>query len=136
MNNITTQEWYGAMLDDIKSCLTERIHAAREEVILAHWEVGKRIGEEKERLESYGSSYCKRISQDLGVGLSTIYFCLNFAERVPELESPPEEYQKFLSKYGKNNSWHKVVHEFLSPPKTKEDLGICPTCKRKLTKKI
>lgn len=124
MKQLITQDWYKSLLEDISSTLTERVHNAREEVITAYWEVGKRIAEEK-RLTEYGKGVMAKLAKDLDCSISSLYHAVKFFEIAPKLE-------EWLSTKSKNLSWYKIVHQELSPghKNKKEICGLlhCAIC--------
>ena len=102
--------------EEIEAGFIERIHTAREEVILAHHEVG-RILHESENVTALVQLLIKRGK----IGERTLWDCAAFYKAFPDLKKVDK------LGHGKNLSWNKIK-EHISPSKKKEK-DDCKHCK-------
>lgn len=102
---IQNQEWYEALIDDLKAILTEGIWNYRWTLIQTYHLFGRRVLEEKKHFKQvYGKKIVSQVSQSLGQSERTIWRAIQFAEKFPNLDKLPE---------GKNISWHKICNLYL-----------------------
>lgn len=83
-------EWYPYWLDELTSLKSEFIARANDLKLDYFHTVGVKI---KAGLEQAKKKYGEQLMQDaagrLGVGLTTLYYCRNFAEMYPKLDDCP-----------------------------------------------
>jgi len=106
--SITTEFWYEALLEDVKSILVEHEFTARWARILQYHQTGQRILQDQNKAPL--KDLVSGVSRDLNVKPRTIYRAVQFAKQYPDLNQLPE---------GKAISWTKIVHKYLPSPKTK-----------------
>ena len=102
MNNLQTQDWYNALVDDCKAIITERLYRSRQEIIECWHEVGERI-----TTDVYYQKYAKgnverqrKLAEDIGKSLQSLYFAIQFYSKFPVLSNALETFKE-----GKNISW-------------------------------
>src|SRR3990167_3456078 len=110
MNNLQTQDWYNALVDDCKAIITERLYRSRQEIIECWHEVGERI-----TTDVYYQKYAKgnverqrKLAEDIGKSLQSLYFAIQFYSKFPVLSNALETFKE-----GKNISWFKIVNKYL-----------------------
>jgi hypothetical protein len=102
------EEWYDSLIDECKGILTERVFNSRWELILAHWELGKRIlSDNNYHKFKKDEAFVSTMARDIGCSIGNLYQSIKAYEKYPEenmLQRLPE---------GKNISWYKIVKEHL-----------------------
>jgi hypothetical protein len=128
MANITTQDWFKSLIDDVGSTWTETEFNARWTYIVGYHTIGLRILQDYdnfERSKIYGQEIVSRIAESLDRSKSTVWKIIQFAKKYPDLNKLPE---------GKNASWHQISNKYLSNKKGKQieepkgKLIVCPFC--------
>lgn len=130
MDNLTTQDWensdeFNLLVDDCKSILTEGVFRSRQELIDTYKQLGERITTDpiyKKWGQTTQGKFMKSLQIGIGKGLSTLYYAIEFYERI----SKPEEYKEFskaLENSGKNISWTKIIALLPAP---KKDIVLLP----------
>jgi len=107
-------EWYQYLVTDLKAIIVERLYRSRQEIIECWHEVGKRIATD-ENYQKYAKGNInanKKLAQDIGKSIQTLYFAIQFYEKCPVLSNALESFPE-----GKNISWHKIVNKYLPAPK-------------------
>jgi hypothetical protein len=132
-NELTTQNWFRAMIEECDAIITETIHNSRWELIVGYHALGERILEERssfEREKIYGKKIVQLVAGSLGKSKRTIYNAIGLATKFPDVNSLPQ---------GKNISWSKICREVL-PEKYEEChhaeyvevlVKMCKFCKKK-----
>ena len=117
MEEIINQDWFHGMVEDCEAIIVERRFNASLELIQSKWEIGNRILEEWENIERfhYGDKIVETLSKILGMSVSHLYKCLEFARKYKKWE----EAEKALPE-GKATSWYKVSQQLLYGAKEKE----------------
>lgn len=126
-NAITTQEWYGTLVDDCKAILVERFYNSNFEAIAAYGEVGQRIIEDN-NYNKFGKGnrvFNLKLFSDIKIGERTGYYCLQFYEKKLKKDLDSGKYQDVCTAvqtiYPKNITWNKVRAEL---PDIKKELKI------------
>lgn len=107
---IQKEEWFVALIEELKAIMVEGIFDARQRVIETHWQLGKRLLEEYEnfdRARIYGKDIVTTVSQSLSWSEKVVHQSIQFAKKFPNLkdiENLPE---------GKNLSWTKIRNQYL-----------------------
>jgi len=98
---------YQYLLDDLQAILVERRYQARELKIRTMHEVGQSVLTSP-LYEGNAAPLLRRLGQDLALGRSELYACIQFAQAEPDLE-------QFLSAHadGKVLSWATVKRQLL-----------------------
>jgi DNA modification methylase len=111
-NEITTQEWYGSLVDDCKAIMTEAVFNSRWALLAGYHAVGKRIATDKKYQEHAkgNKSSVADLGRKLSTSAQTIYRAIQFYNKFPDLEKLPG---------GKNMTWNKVI-ALLPAPKVEE----------------
>ena len=106
MNNLQTQDWYNALVDDCKAIVTEAVFVSRWALVEGYWSLGKRIREDEQSTKfSKGiTRFIDDLAKSIGVKKSTIYYALQFFDKYPVLEEIPE---------GKSITWNKLITIYL-----------------------
>lgn len=124
MKSIITNDEYTALAEEIQSGFTERIHVAREEVILAHHEAGKAMSEFlKEHTELNKSLLVRRMAELGAAQETTLYLSLECYTKWPKYNDMIE-----ATGAGKNASWNKVRAQLQAPKEKEEKQDVCKVC--------
>ena len=113
--------------EEIKQILTEAEFNARWSLIEAYHQVGQLILE----LEGERTQVVHSLAVKVGRAERTLWYAVKFAERYKDVNDLPE---------GKNVSWNRVVKNYLTDSKSKEEICehipivICSICKTLLDK--
>jgi hypothetical protein len=105
VQDLNSQEWYIALLEELKACIVETEFTSRWSLIEGYHRVGSEILAHESQFTQAG--YLKAsetIAQSLGKSQRQIEQCIQFARKYPDLS---------LFNTGKNISWHKITQEFL-----------------------
>ncbi len=133
--NLTTQDWYQALVEECDAIITETIFNSRWELIKGYHALGKRILEEQgnfERYKIYGKDIVQDIAKSTGKSKRTIYYAIAFATKFPDVNTLPE---------GKNISWYKVCTKLLPESRKGEphceheeviEVKVCKTCNHQM----
>ncbi len=132
MNELITMNYkisdeYILLIDDCKAILTEGIYRSRQELIDTYKQLGERIITDplyKKWGQNTQGKFMRDLRDDIGQGISTLYYSIQFYERL----SNPEKYPEFsttVEKYGKNISWTKI--KALLPQSKEEETPPLPT---------
>jgi len=118
MNEIIVDQ-YDQLVEDCRAIITERVYNSRQELILGYGEVGERIynDEQYKKFGKGNQEFVERLFQDIGIGKTTGYRCLQFYEKFCKgkvLSSVAETFEE-----GKNISWNKICNKYL--PEGKKD---------------
>ncbi len=96
------QEWYRALVEEIKATITEAVHNSRWMLVEGYWNVGKLIRE-----KFTGNQLTKQLQAlgvDVGVSQTTLWYALQTYDKYPDINKLPE---------GKNISWNKLITKYL-----------------------
>jgi len=99
--------WYLKLVADLKAILIEQEKA----ILPFKHQMGKRILQEREKVEpEYGNilNFMKELAQELNYGWRELYFCIEFAQKYPNLEDYYEEVNKLLSPGTKAPTWKDI----------------------------
>ena len=105
---IQSREWYRALIEDLKSVITEGVFNSNWTLLQTYHLVGKRILEEQKAQKISGSKLRHSVSRDLGKSVRTIQRACQFAEKFPDINELPE---------GKAITWSKITRKYLPEPK-------------------
>jgi hypothetical protein len=126
---LQTQDWYKALVDDLKSILTEGVYKVRSDIIEMKWEIGDRLVKAKEELKDLATRVTElatrvtldlsRISEEVKISSRELERCIAFREKFPTLKqmwaTVPE---------GKNISWHKLVNKYIDFTTPKPEIPV------------
>ena len=106
MNDLITQEWYQALVDECKAIITEAVHNSRWDLIEGYWNLGKRIREENnlKREDIYRKKILSDLSKSIEIGERTVYRAIQAYDKYPDINTLPE---------GKNITWNKLITIYL-----------------------
>lgn len=127
MTDLTTTDWYKALLDEVGSTISTTYTEARELVLKRTHDLGTELLKYADRFVS-PTEMSKKIAADLGNlrWWHTVYNAMRIAKAWPNFEDiyklPP----------GQNISLHKLIHGYLPGTKREKELSICPTCGTKV----
>lgn len=114
---------YRELAEEIKDIITEHVFQSRWILLEGHWLVGKRIREECKNEKI--SEVTAGLAVESGVGERTLWYCIKFYDKYPDMSRLPE---------GKSISWNKLVTKYLTDGKEKsvgdkiERTLECPMC--------
>lgn len=111
---IQHEDWYIALVDELKTLVTEGEFNARWTLVETYHMLGNRILEENDnfdRSKIYGEALVKQIAVSLQKSERTLYNAIAFAKKYPDLSMLPG---------GKNVSWSKICKQLL-PAKTEDE---------------
>lgn len=121
--SVITNDEYTALAEEIQSCFTERVHAAREEILMAHHETGKVMAEFLEDHPEIKPVTLRKRLEELGAGTdTTLYLSHECYKRWPNYNTMIDEVGQ-----GKNTSWNKV-RKLLAAPKEEKIEEKCKNC--------
>jgi hypothetical protein len=142
-NELTTDDKYNFLIEDLRAIILEAVRVSREEIIKAKWELGKKVVSEENNFNRgvYGQRTIEGISLDIGMSTIGLYKCIQFYRMFPR-----EHFEQVMSElpYGNNCSWNKIVNKVL-PASAEEEAVVeveedcrhevlqCTKCKRKFT---
>ena len=109
------EEWYEALIEDLKAIITEGIFRSRMELIEAHHKFGERTLKENhnfKRARIYGQKIVQCIAQSTGRSTRAVWQDIQFAKKVKDLEGWINTLEE-----GKNLSWYKITQKYLAEPK-------------------
>lgn len=125
---MTTNEKYEAIIEQCRAIIVTTITEAREMVLKGKWDLGELLITNWEELGGNAT----KLAQDLKVSSGELVYWKKFRETNPDFE-------KFMveNPWGKNVSWHKVVHLLLPEGSTgkEPEFELCPTCGKKWKQK-
>jgi len=106
MTDITTADWYESLVDEIRAMVTEKVFAARWEMIELYHGIGRLLATDSEyQKHARGNgALLKRVSQSTNVAERDLYRSIQFYTMFPDLDKLPD---------GKNISWNKIVNNLL-----------------------
>ena len=120
---VVSDNEYVSLAEEIKSCHTERVFAAREEILLLHWETGKALADFLSNHPETSTSLLIKNLEKLGAAKeTTLYESLRFFETYPKFND--------IDKlgHGKNISWNKIRQALAAPKEKKDETIICKHC--------
>jgi len=121
-NELQSQDWYFALVDDCRTIIVERGFNARWEVIQAKHEIGERIATDTDydqyRGKPEGRKVILELSADIGWSPKEIYLCIQFFEKYPQLSQASETLPE-----GKAISWHKIANNYLADKPRQVKMG-------------
>ncbi len=110
MNELVRDENYQFLVEQIKATITEAVHNSRWFLVEGYWNVGKLIRE-----KFTGNNLTKQLQTlavDVGISERTLWYCIQFYDRYPSLDTVPE---------GKNITWNKLITKYLPIKTTGKD---------------
>jgi len=119
---IFKDERYLALVDEIKTTITEAVYNSRWALVEGYWNVGKLIreyfadGQLTKRLQG--------LAVDVGMSERILWYALQFYDKYPDLSEVPE---------GKNITWNKIMTKYLTETTGEKPKFIaqeieCPKC--------
>ena len=126
---IISEQWYTTLVEDCKDIATETEFTHRWALVEGRHMLGKRILEEYEnfqRLRMPDSELVQRIAISISRQKRTVYYCIQFARKYPDLNMLEE---------GKNTSWHHIINKYLTDGEEKL-VKISPTEQIKQIKQL
>jgi hypothetical protein len=131
VRDITTEEWYIGLVEELSACIVETTFTSRMAIIEGKHFIGKEILAHEEQFSKAG--YLKaseQIASSLGKSQRDIEQCIQFARKYPDLSLMP---------VGKNVSWRAIVNKYLPDShREKEEhehspIVVCKICKENLS---
>jgi len=106
--DVKGQEWYDVMIEESAAILTERGYNIKVELIHLKWELGNRVFKEKGNFErfGYGKKIVETVAGDLNISRTELFYCIQFAEKYPELST-------IMDSFGKEESWSSIKRDHL-----------------------
>jgi hypothetical protein len=103
---VMPEERWNSLIEDCREIICEHIVRSREAVIEMKWHLGDRLLEEGEEAISH---VIQRVSEELKMSQTDLWYCLAFRKRFSRLEELWEKAPE-----GKNISWHKLVNHYIN----------------------
>ena len=120
MEKTLDNDWYEAMVEDVKAAWTEAVFTSRFALIEGYHMVGERLRREDSHAPM--TELVNRCALDMGVSARKLWYAVQFYDKFPSLDKLPD---------GKNISWSKIRSKYL-PSGTREveekEERLCPTC--------
>ena len=131
LKDIRAEEWYDVMIDESKSILTERGYNIKVELIHLKWELGNRVFKEKGNFErfGYGKKIVETVAGDLNISRTELFYCIQFAEKYPELST-------IMDSFGKDLNWSTIKRDHLPNDGSRSEPKHYMTCILDKEKKI
>lgn len=125
MNELIIDENYLALVEDIKTTITEAVYQSRWALVKGYWNIGKLIREYF--TDSQLTKRLQALAVDVEMSERILWYALQFYDKYPDLSKVPE---------GKNITWNKIITKYLPESKetetmTKEYWIKCPNCGHK-----
>lgn len=105
--------WYLKLLADLKAILVREEQA----MIQFKHELGRRILQERENGNiQYGDilDFMKQLAEDLNYSWRELYYCVEFAQKYPNLEDFLKDSRKVLTPVSKEPTWKEIRNIVLS----------------------
>jgi len=121
ITDITTDEGYKAMAEEVDSIFCEAVFNSRDFLIKGYWEVGNRIREFK---KGEVTELLQNLALDINKSERTLWYAVSLYDKFPE-------YKKIEQlEEGKNLSMNKLITKYLGgEQKEKKDQEFrCPQC--------
>lgn len=127
MNDLVIDEKYRALVDEIKTTITEAVYNSRWALVEGYWNVGKLI--RKCFVEGKLTKQLQGLAVDVEMSERILWYALQFYDKYPDLNKVPE---------GKSITWNKIITKYLPTSKETEstirEYWIkCPNCGHKFT---
>jgi len=126
MNDLVIKdEKYRALVDEIRSTITEAVTTSRWALVEGYWIIGRLI---REYFVIEVTKQLQGLAVDVGMSERILWYALQFYDKYPDLNKVPE---------GKSITWNKIITKYL--PTSKEESTIreywikCPNCGHKFT---
>jgi hypothetical protein len=110
---LQNEQWYTTLIEDCKDIAVETEFTSKWALVEGRHLLGKRILEEYDnfqRLRMPDSELVQRIAISISRQKRTVYYCIEFARKFPDLSLLPE---------GKNVSFHHIINKYLTDGKEK-----------------
>jgi len=125
--DLIKNEKYYALVDEIRSTITEAVTTSRWVLVEGYWIIGKLIREYF--IEGQLTKQLQGLAVDVGMSERILWYALQFYDKYPDLNTVPE---------GKNITWNKIITKYLTTSKVtettvKEYWIKCPNCGHKFT---
>lgn len=125
-------EWYPYWLDELTSLKSEFIARANDLKLDYFHTIGVKV---REGLEQCKKKYGEQLMQDsadrLGIGLTTLYYCKNFAEMYPKIDDCPAVSWSKAKKLIDAKGDVKVLSQECEHP-NKIQVWWCTKCRKKI----
>ena len=104
------EEWYQALVEECRAIITEAIFTSRWALVEGHWNLGKRVREDKQvkKYAKGSKTFVQDLARKLNISERTLYYSLQAYDKYSDLNKIPE---------GKNISWNKIITKYLPLPK-------------------
>jgi hypothetical protein len=128
MSDITTQDWFHGIVDEISGIWTQKIKIAREEKIRAFWDAGKALLKvEGEHETKRGESLRKTLAKHIGCSYSYLCQSAQVATAYTEFEDV------YKTRHGENVSIGKLIKLINGDKEVVKE--VCPKCGSKVDPK-
>ena len=121
MNEIIKDEKYRALVDEIRTTITEAVTTSRWVLVEGYWIIGKLIREYF--IEGQLTKRLQALAVDVEMSERILWYALQFYDKYPSLDKVPE---------GKNITWNKIITKYLPTLKEYkpevESYLECPKC--------
>lgn len=133
MTHIIKNDWYDIFVEECKSIIIETLYRSQQELIEGKHQLGETIctNPQFKKLQGSKQANLQMLFEDIGIGKSDGYACVQFYEKYPKLSELSEK-----SKEQKNLTWNKIMRNYLPIKKEKEEecqhrniIKICNDCK-------
>ena len=110
---VQTQEWYKHLVDQCKAIIIERTFRSRIEIVEGKHELGELICTDKnfKKLPGSKDANLKELFDNIGIGRSDGYYCVQFYEKYPKLSTLVDRLEK------QEVVWYKIRDIYLPAPK-------------------
>lgn len=110
------QEWFQALIEDLRAILVERTFESNLVRLKMKWEIGDRILQDYDNFQrfGYGERVVETLAEYLNISASHLWKIIQFRKMFPTWGDVEEKLP-----LGKNISWYQVCQKVL--PKTKEE---------------
>lgn len=125
---VIKDDWYRALVDDLKSAITESVFNSRWALIEGYYYLGQRIIEARPQFKAQGmrdGEIVQCIADAIEKSPRTVYQSIQLVRKYPKMDMLPD---------GKNISWYKLCNKYLPEPREKETIEkqarvcTCPIC--------
>ena len=114
-NEIQTNEWYEALIEELKATIIEAEFNSRWALVEGHSIMGKLIVETSEEQNYPITKLLQDLAVDSGISERKLWYAVQLHKKFPMLEKIPE---------GKNISMNKLITQYLPEPKKEKEIPL------------